>query len=75
MYKMKIREYREKKKWSQRRLSIASGVSQTAISAIEGIRKSPTVCTVEKIGIALGICPHHLIEFDCKHICRRRCSK
>jgi transcriptional regulator with XRE-family HTH domain len=64
MHKLKIKEYREKKKWSQRRLSIVSGVSQTAISAIESLVKSPAIDTMEKLGKALGVCPHDLVKFN-----------
>ena len=75
MYRLNIKKYREKKKWSQRKLSTMSGVSQSAISAIETLQKKPTVYTIDKICIALEICPYLLIKFDCCHICKWRCSK
>jgi transcriptional regulator with XRE-family HTH domain len=51
----KLKIYREKKGWSQTKLSKVSGVPQSTISEIEnGIRKNPTFKTIQKLAKALG---------------------
>ncbi|MGM9571317.1 MAG: helix-turn-helix domain-containing protein [bacterium] len=50
-----IRKIREEKGWSQRKLSLASNISNTTISRIEkGETKSPDVDTLKKIAIHLN---------------------
>ena len=63
MYKLKVKEYRVEKKWSQKQLATRSGVSQSAISYIEHSERNPSIDTIAKLGIALGISPHDLIVF------------
>ena len=49
----RIKEIRERQDISQNRLAKLSGVSQSAISAIESETKSPTLDTIERIAEAL----------------------
>lgn len=51
-----IKEKRSLKKWSQRDLAAASGISNAEISRIEsGKRKEPSSSVLKDIAIALGI--------------------
>ena len=60
----KIRELRIKRGLSQAKLSESAGVSDEYISRIERARKSPSLKTVEQIGIALGVSIKDLFDFD-----------
>lgn len=51
----RIRELREAKGWGQRELAERSGVSQSAISDIENGKRDPSIKTVKKVAIALGV--------------------
>ncbi|MBB6716165.1 helix-turn-helix domain-containing protein [Clostridium gasigenes] len=75
MYTLKVREYRIEKHWSQEKLAIKSGLSQSEISCIENLDKSPSINTIIKISVSFGICPHNLIEFNFPHNCNRGCNK
>ena len=51
----KVKEFRQKKKWSQEKLAEESGVSRNTISAIEtGTNVNVTREIMEKIAKALG---------------------
>lgn len=52
---LRIKELRKKKGVSQYRLAKDSGISQSFLSALEAGIKSPTVYTIEKICVCLGI--------------------
>ena len=58
----RIKTIREGKGLSQLDLSLASGVSQTAISQIETGRKSPTLATFLRLCDALEISPETVLE-------------
>ena len=75
VYTLLIKEHRIKKRWSQKKLSLKSGISQAEISYIESLEKSPTIRTMLKIGIALGVCPHDLVKFNYPHTCKWNCNK
>lgn len=75
MYTLKIKAYREEREWSQEELAIKSGMSQSEISYIEKLDKSPSIHTMVKIAIALGVCPHDLVKFDYPHDCNWGCNQ
>lgn len=75
MYKLKIKEYRIEFEWSQKELAIKSGISQSEISDIESLTKSPTIYTIAKLAMALGTCPHNLVKFTYPHVCNWDCNK
>ncbi len=56
-----VRRIRESKGWSQDKLSEASGLHRTYISGIERGIRNPTIKIVQKIAIALGVCPGQLL--------------
>lgn len=60
----RIKEIRESKKISQNKLAKLSGVSQSAISSIEGETKSPSIETIERIAVALGCSTYDIIVDD-----------
>jgi transcriptional regulator with XRE-family HTH domain len=74
VYTLLIKKRRVKKKWSQKRLAQESGLSQAEISDIESLEKSPTIDTMIKIGMALGLCPHDLVKFNYPHVCTWNCN-
>lgn len=51
----RIKDLRKKKSISQYRLAKDSGISQSFSSALEAGIKSPTVYTIEKICVCLGV--------------------
>ncbi|MGJ8729313.1 helix-turn-helix domain-containing protein [Listeria aquatica] len=51
----KIKQYREKKGFSQTKLSDISGVPQSTISTIEIKSKAPDIYILNKLANALGI--------------------
>lgn len=59
--KVIIKEIRQKNFITQKKLAELSGVSQSAISAIECGIKSPTIKILNKLGNALGIPTENLI--------------
>jgi len=75
MYKIKIKKYRAKNHMSQAELSSKSGISQSEISEIETLGRSPSVDTIVKIAIALEVCPHDLLKFNYPHKCNWGCCK
>lgn len=63
--KIKLEEYRNRRKLNQRELSDASGVPQPMISDIEnGNVKNPTIKTVYRLATALRVLVDDLIEDD-----------
>jgi transcriptional regulator with XRE-family HTH domain len=59
---VRVRQEREKRGWSQRKLSERSGVPQPTISRIEaGVRKLDLVA-LEKIAKAFGVPPLRLLR-------------
>lgn len=57
----RIKEIREAKKISQNKLAKLSGVSQSAISSIEGETKSPSIDTLDRIAEALGCTTYDIL--------------
>ena len=63
--KIKLEEYRNRRKLNQRELSDASGVPQPMISDIEnGNVKNPTIKTIYRLATALRVLVDDLIEDD-----------
>lgn len=60
----RIKEARTKSKLSQSKLAKMSGISQSAISAVELGSKSPTFDTLERIAKALGCAIKELADED-----------
>lgn len=60
--KIKIKELRLARGWTQRQLAEASDVSQSAISAIEANVKNPSLTTLELIAKGLGVSIWDLLE-------------
>lgn len=58
----RIREWRAKRKLSQRELAERSGVSREYIARIELGQHDPTVSTLEKLAKALGVKAARLLE-------------
>lgn len=54
--------FRKAKRWSQKQLSIRSGVSQTYISELEADKKQPTIPVAQKLARALGISLAELLK-------------
>ena len=60
---MKLRELRQKKGWTQERLSAASGVDQPTISNLEhGRIKSPSFNVISRLAKALGVDPDDIVS-------------
>lgn len=57
-----IRDIRKKRSISQKDLAIESDVSQTYISQIESGKRTPSIETLEKLGVVLEI-PYQIISF------------
>jgi DNA-binding Xre family transcriptional regulator len=63
LVKLKIEEFRNKRKMNQQQLSKASGVPQPMISQIEtGDVANPTIKTLHKLSVALKCTVDDLIE-------------
>ncbi len=58
----KIKALRKQRELSQASLAETAGLSQVAISKIEAEQKSPTLRTLEKLAIALGVTVSELLE-------------
>lgn len=63
MIRLRVKELREERGWSQTELSDRSGVRQAAISAAEN-GKPLTLDTIEKLADAFGINARFLIEHE-----------
>lgn len=51
-----IKDFRLKKEWSQRKLALTSGISNTEINRIEkGERENPSLTVIQKLSAAFGI--------------------
>ena len=60
-----IKNLRENKEWSQRKLALVSGVSNTEINRIEkGEREKPSLKILEKLSIAFGITLDELLSIS-----------
>jgi transcriptional regulator with XRE-family HTH domain len=59
-----VREFREKKGWSQDDLSEISGLHRTYISGIERGTRNPTIVVVHKIAKALTTAPASLFKLE-----------
>ena len=59
---LNIKEYRQFKGISQKKLSKKLKMSQGYLSEIESGKKSPTVRMLYRIANALEICPHMLLS-------------
>lgn len=61
--RLKVRELRLAKGWSQQQLAAAAGVRQGTVSALEtGKSKGADFSTLERLALALGADPHALFE-------------
>lgn len=56
-----LREYREKKNLTLKRLSILSGINDAYLSRIENGKQLPSLNVIERVGHALNICPIMLL--------------
>lgn len=69
MLKDKIKEIRKAKGLTLEQLAEITGYSKGYLSLLENNKgKKPSWEVVEKIGIALGVCPKKLIVMWCSHI-------
>lgn len=60
-----IKNLRDSKEWSQRKLSLASGVSNTEISRIEnGKRPNPSLKTLDKLAKSFNISLEELLSLS-----------
>ncbi len=59
--KIALKNIRENKGISEKKLSEIAGISQGYISDIEAGKKSPTVRMLYRIAEALKVCPHILL--------------
>ena len=59
----KLREFRKRKGWSQKKLSAKSGIHQQTISAYERGDFMPTITTLEWLVVALGTTSTELLGF------------
>ena len=50
----RVRDFRQRHGWSQAQLAEATGISRTAVSAIEGFRLTPSVATAISLATVLG---------------------
>lgn len=58
----KVRENREKLKWSQEDLAEHCGLHRTYISGIERGKRNPTLQIVDCIAISLNVRPEELLK-------------
>jgi transcriptional regulator with XRE-family HTH domain len=58
----RIRDWRTKRKLTQRQLAELSGVSREYIARIELGQHDPTLSTIEKLAAALGVKVSKLLE-------------
>lgn len=59
----KLREFRKRKGWSQKKLSAKSGIHQQTISAYERGDFMPTITTLEWLVVALETTSTELLGF------------
>lgn len=64
IFKLLVREYRNRKKLTQKQLAELSGVSKSYIGDIECGRKIPRLETLERIANALRVNMSNLIKGD-----------
>lgn len=59
---MRIKYLREKKGWSQEKLSLYSGVNKNYICDLENGRRNPTLEVMDRLAIGLGITLSELLK-------------
>lgn len=59
---MRIKYLREKKGWSQEKLSFYSGVNKNYICDLENGRRNPTLEVMDRLAIGLGITLSELLK-------------
>jgi transcriptional regulator with XRE-family HTH domain len=74
IFKLTIKEYREKQGLSQRQLAILAEISRSYLNEIEKGLKVPRLHVIEKIATALNVCMLFLIVPDNADSCNR-CEK
>lgn len=57
-----LREVRSRQKLSQEQLALKCGVHPTYVSQLERGLKSPSLRTIERLAVALGMRPHLLVK-------------
>jgi transcriptional regulator with XRE-family HTH domain len=57
-----VRAARERRQWSQERLSEEAGLDRTYVSSLERGRRNPTLITQERLAHALATPLHELIK-------------
>jgi transcriptional regulator with XRE-family HTH domain len=60
----RIKQLRKHAGLTQEKLGIATGLSQTYLSGIEGGTRNPSIKTLDKIAKALGVKLSDLTDFD-----------
>jgi transcriptional regulator with XRE-family HTH domain len=59
---MRIKQLRERRKWSQEKLAMEAGISRGYLARLETARQDPTLTTLEKLARALRVKVSKLIE-------------
>lgn len=59
--KLMLKEHRLKKRITLRKLAEETGYSKSYLSLLENHKESARLITIEKIGLALELCPKKLI--------------
>lgn len=60
----RVREFRERKGWSQEELADRSGIHRTYISGVERGIRNPTITILSILGGTLGVEPADLLRED-----------
>ncbi len=60
----RIKELKDKKGWSWEKLAYSSGVSKSGICQIKNEQNLPSVESLLKICLGLGITPKEFFDFD-----------
>lgn len=74
MYELKIKEKRKLKGLTQKQLAFKIERSQNFLSELENGRYEISVSLLCKIGEALDLCPHSLLEYSCPINCAIYCT-
>ena len=70
--RVRIRELRDKKGWSQQKLGEEAGVRQATISELEtGVIQRADFSILERLAIALGVEPGELLEREAKRATKK----
>ncbi len=62
--RLKLKEFRERKFWSQQELADAAGTTKANISRIERGEQAPQGRTIRKLADALGVAPEDLVDWE-----------